>query len=146
MTTVAYRDGVMAADTAATWDMGGNYRTRSVKIYRSRGCLIGICGDYYAAQMFVDWFEENEEGENRPASSEAGDFLAMVAYPNGRLYTVNCFYTLVEEDSNFFAIGSGAAYALSAMELGLSAPAAVEHAAKFDIYTGGEITVERLPR
>lgn len=143
MTTIAYRDGVMAADTAASWESdGGSYRTRQIKLHRAAGCVVGIAGDYYAGAAFLAWFEDEDDTE-KPDPNSAGEFLALIADAAGKIWTANCFYTLVEEEGPYFAIGSGAPYALSGLRLGLSAEEAVAHASEFDTQTHGDITVER---
>ena len=141
MTTIAFRDGVIASDSIAVED---DMITQVVKIHRSRGCIIGLAGDFYAGYLFLEWFEENEDGENRPGASETGDFSAIVLFPDGRLYTCDGHYVLAPELSAYYAIGSGAAYAMSAMKLGLSAEAAVAHAIGFDVNSGGEVKTMRL--
>lgn len=47
--------------------------------------------------------------------------------------------------NGYYAIGSGSAYAIAAMRLGLSPKEAVALAAEFDPATGGEIEVWKLP-
>lgn len=136
MTTVAYKNGVMASDSIA---VENDLITRCEKLHRSRDCIIGIAGDFYAGYLFLEWFEENEIGENRPGSNDAGDISAMILFPDGSLYTCDAHYVLVPYAEPFYAIGSGAGYAMSAMRLGLSAEQAVAHAIEFDPNTGGEV-------
>ncbi len=47
--------------------------------------------------------------------------------------------------SNADAIGSGSAYALAAMDMGASAEEAVHAAMKRDIYTGGKVRTTQVP-
>lgn len=143
MTTIAASssEGAIAGDTIAC---DGDFATPVVKIYRSRGCLIGVAGDYYAAHIFLEWFEAGAKKKDRPDHS-IGDFSALVLDSDGRLLTCDSRFVFVEETLlDHFAIGSGAAFAMSALDLGLDVRAAVEHAAKFDVYTGGNITIKRI--
>lgn len=131
----------MAGDTLAIND---EVSTPCLKVYRSRGCLVGWAGDYYAGHIFLEWFERKARRKKRPSLGDLGEFSALVLDPDGDIFTCDSHCVLVREPLPFFAVGSGAAYALSAMELGLSAEEAVVHASKFDPYTGGKVTIERL--
>lgn len=144
MTTIAAssNEGVMAGDTLAVNE--SDIKTPCVKVYRSRGCLVGWAGDYYAGHIFLEWFDRGAKRSARPSLSDVGDFSALILDPDRAIFTCDSHCVLVQEPMDFFAIGSGAAFAMSALYLGLSAKEAVQHAARFDLYTGGEITVERL--
>lgn len=80
--------------------------------------------------------------------SDDDDFEALVV-PDGPpgaawLYETGCVPQLVR--APFFAIGSGAALAVGAMERGATAAEAVEVAIKWDVYCGGEIQILKFSR
>lgn len=131
----------MAGDTLAVTD---EIATPCLKVFRSRGCLVGWAGDYYAGHIFLEWFDRNAKRKKRPAIGDLGDFSALVLDPDGRIFTCDSHCVLVQEPMDFYAIGSGAAYAIAGMHLGLSAKEAVELAGRFDPFTGGNTTIERL--
>lgn len=69
MTTLAYRDKVLAADSAAS--LGGSHFAEMTKIARHKGQLAGVAGNATFGQAFLNWFEGGESGE--PPVAEIGD-------------------------------------------------------------------------
>jgi ATP-dependent protease HslVU (ClpYQ) peptidase subunit len=142
MTTIAYRDGIMAADRAA--HLGNDWKKpdRATKIiHLADGSLFAGTGDTGVFSKLLEWFQtpEVDRGE-RPEISECD---ALLLDPDGRLW----FFTGAGKrlvDAPFAAIGSGAPVAYGAMYAGATAPRAVEIAALVDPWTGGEIQVETL--
>jgi ATP-dependent protease HslVU (ClpYQ) peptidase subunit len=74
----------------------------------------------------------------------AAGAIGTIVFPNGKLFVMNRAAVLVEFQSEFVAIGSGAAVALGAMAYGATAREAVRIAIEFDVYSGGEIQEVRL--
>jgi len=144
MTTIAASSNelAMAGDSLAADE--NEIRTPVVKVFRSRGCLVGFAGEYYAGHIFLEWFDRHAKRKLRPSPSDVGDFTGIVLDPDGRIFTCDNHFVLVQESMDFYAIGSGAAFALSALDLGLSVEESINHASKFDIFTGGRVTIERL--
>lgn len=152
MTTIAYRDGVLAADSWAVYssEAGGSRRHTCQKLYRKSitegrktfDVVIGTAGEGFPALVFVDWY-----GSGKPVpdvlQNLGGDFLCVVLKPDG-LYEADVFCRLDKVKDEFYAIGSGAKAALAAMHCGKSAVEAVRIAARIDPYTGGRIVVESL--
>lgn len=133
MTTIAYRDGVMAADTQETC---GDIRTRTPKLARLPcGGVAGASGDSAMCVQALEWLSKGKG--DRPKLLECS---VMVAYGDGRLgiyadkkWTFLPFY-------GFSAIGSGMGAALGAMaHYGATAGEAVECAAKVDVYTSAPV-------
>lgn len=61
MTTIAYRDGVMAADTLTTW---GNSRDGYVSKIAKRGSVLAAgSGSMAHVQRFLDWFRTGMKGD-----------------------------------------------------------------------------------
>lgn len=133
MTTIAYRDGVLASDS----DAGrGDYRCAggSTKIFRTREGACGVTGSIARGMLLVRWLTaEKPEGECPIASDE---FTVIHVKRDG---TVD-----LHEDGGvhqptfkFMAWGSGMPAALGALYAGATAAEAVQIAMKVDPHTGG---------
>jgi len=104
-------------------------------------------GEDYARGAAGDWDKCIRFHELADKGGEADDDLDIEAIelrPDG-IYVYEGILTAVRIKNEFYAIGSGAPYAMAAMRLGLSPKEAVAIAAEFDPGTGGEIDVWRLP-
>lgn len=146
MTTVAFRDGVMASDSRAVDSHG---ITVSKKIFRKKvgkkEHLVGVCGDLIAAMLFVDWYGSGDDkilAALRAAGVDA-DFHVLV-WTGSKLFTANSLCRLVEVEEAFYSVGSGAAHAMTAMDCGKSAAQAVALAARRDPNTGGRTVTATL--
>jgi ATP-dependent protease HslVU (ClpYQ) peptidase subunit len=143
MTTIAYRGGVMAADSLGT---RGDIRVDgSQKIQRLPNAIIAFSGNISDGLLFVDWWRRGCLRDHPPVFRPNGlrdgqgpDFHALVLTADG---VSRWWEDLAPEPvlDEFFAIGSGAAAATAAMHMGASAAEAVRIAIKVDIYTGGEV-------
>lgn len=150
MTTIAYKDGVLAADTRATGACG--IKSRFTKIYRLtskvdpvRGpVLLGLTGDIYMAMRFKDWMEAGGVPTLHDwIDGDQTECDALIVHKSG-LYSGSQLCRIVPNDEPYWAEGSGAHYAMAAMYCGKSAIEAVRVAAHFDSYTGGRIVSEVL--
>jgi len=104
-------------------------------------------GEDYCRGAAGDWDKCIKFHELTDKGGEADDDLDIEAIelrPDG-IYVYEGILTAVKIKNQFYAIGSGAPYALAAMRLGLSPKEAVAIAAEFDPGTGGEIDVWKLP-
>lgn len=132
MTTIAYRDGVLASDSLATLGdtkAHGHYQ----KIRRIGDYMVGAAGSVADSQNFVNWLRSGDE-ENPPPK---GNYSALIIDPRGRVREIENGSVLpVPRAAKFFSIGSGAPYALAAMYAGATAAEAVRIAAKIDTSTG----------
>ena len=70
------------------------------------------------------------------------DGVALVVL-QGRIFKVYHDFTVTEADRDFAGIGSGSDYALGALAVGKSVRKSLEVAAELDLYTGGELRVEK---
>lgn len=140
MTTIAYRAGVMAGDTALT-DRGvycGQYR----KIYRSDdGKLLGVCGCLGTVADLRDWFIAGAEGD--PPTFKDEDSEGLLVHPNGRAEWLGPQRKRIDIDGPFHAIGSGFQLAMGALHAGATAARALEIACELDIRTRGPVTILR---
>jgi hypothetical protein len=134
MTTIAYRNGVLAADTGA-YINNGSVRVpgRGRKLYRLKdGSMAAGAGSRKDIQEMVRWLDGGDE----PAKDNDAYLLHIstefITYYEGT-------HVRDVEDCSFYALGSGAAAALGAMYAGADAYGAIEAAIAVDPYTDGEI-------
>ncbi|MDP9089183.1 MAG: hypothetical protein M3O26_10650 [Pseudomonadota bacterium] len=146
MTTVAFKDGVMASDSRYSDTSVGI--TKGPKIFRKKvgkkEVLIGVAGaDVFAAMLFVDWYGTTADPP-KSLSSMDGDMFDILLWDGRRLYEANPHCRLCEIEEPYYSIGSGAVHAITAMDCGKSAAQAVQMAIKRDINSGGRIVTARL--
>jgi ATP-dependent protease HslVU (ClpYQ) peptidase subunit len=142
MTTIVYRDGVLAADSRAYRGDKSPLGTK-VKIHRlPDGSMFGSSSNCVGADTLLRrWVEEGcppqKSGDIKPDS-----FEMILIRPNGEVFFAHDNFDLSGPlEAPFFAIGSGEQYALGALEMGADAVKAVEVACKLDVWSGGPLTV-----
>ena len=147
MTTIAVRDGVMAADTLG---YHSEKRCLSKKLFRTgTGDIIGICGNWTDGKVFVDWYDAGANRDEPPKwrlqDGEKVDFQALVLTQDGTYWWS---YDLVPDQllNDFWSIGSGSFSALAAMHCGLNAQDAVLIAMKVDTGSGGDVQFMELQK
>ena len=143
MTTIAFDGKTMACDTRVTADHVYNTDT---KIYENDTYVIGVAGDAGVGTMLIDC----------PYILQARhydfDLEALVFVKDTEKVYKVAFYkswdcalsSVIPVADCFAAVGSGAPYALAAMECGYSAHGGVAVASKFDTNTGGKIITKQL--
>lgn len=132
MTTIVYRDGVLAADSAVT--DRETYVGETIKIWRSpMGVLGGVTGCLGDSAKFRDWFVGGCQG-GVPDFSD-NDSEALLVQPDGSVEWVGKGQKRFAIKSRFYAIGSGFKIALGALHAGASAERALEIACDIDNYT-----------
>jgi hypothetical protein len=143
MTVIAYRDGILAADTLTTveTESGGARKFPCTKLYRKGKNVIGVSGETFPALLFVEWLGS---GNPRPTALIEGgaDFSALVLNRKGLFeYDAYCIpeEIIMRRGAHFYAIGSGAKAALGAMYQGATAMVAARIACKIDYHCGEPI-------
>lgn len=136
MTTVAVKDGVIAADSLVKHDV--TYKGR--KLFRTKRGVIGVAGALGEGEKFVEWY--NDRRKKKPEYESSDEFSALVLRPDGLVELWDASMRGEVIDSGCLAIGSGAEYAMGAMLAGASAADAVAIACIMDPNTEGPITVE----
>lgn len=137
MTTIAYRDGVMAADTALTVD--GVYQGEIVKTVLLNAHVIGVAG-LAAHQVAFCQFLDGQE-----LTLEKDQFFnAIVVSPEGNLAVYDQHLIPVQLNVPFHAIGSGREIAIGAMAAGATAEEAVRIACCYDAYSAEPVTIELI--
>lgn len=144
MTTIAFKGGVLAADTLST--RNGNREGVVIKIAKRGSLLAGASGCSALGKTFRDWFMTGCKGSapymGDPEKNWAEGFIIM---PCNGLVSFGPAATWAEKGmyGGFNAWGSGADLAIGAMISGASAEEAVRAAIVRDTNSGGEVTVLR---
>lgn len=147
MTTIAYRDGVMASDTAVT--LGDTLVGGIQKIFSVNGHIIGASGGREAIVPLLKWIEDGMDAANMPtfpADDDAGFYAIIVdrAEPEKICYywTTKKGTVIVDPiEAEYFAVGSGKFLAMGAMAHGAGAQGAVRAAIKHDPHSAGPMNI-----
>jgi ATP-dependent HslUV protease subunit HslV len=141
MTTIAYRDGVLAGDTSV-WN-GDTCVARGVKVWKlADGRLVGCAGHVPTCQQFHKWLSGTGDKPALPPSENG--FKAIVIDPQGDVVFWGETLESYDLEGPFFAIGAGTPLALAAMMAGADAQRAVEIAAELHDATRLPVITVRL--
>lgn len=150
MTTIAYRDGVVAADGRGT-NNGWVLADDVVKLHRmSDGSVLALLGDSIACGALQRWAEEaiNSPGSFVGAGAPpmaAGGSVVVIQPGSKPFIEVKDGGWAYYPKPAFYAWGSGAIPAIVAMKhAGKTAAEAVAVSAEFDGDTGGPILEMRV--
>jgi len=149
MTTIAYKDGIMACDSC--WSDNEAVDTQQTKVRRlSSGALLGSAGDNDSRQI-ERLFDKVKTPTGLPDKAAIlalrVSYSGIIVLPRGRVYKIGATHVSeahwdseMDEDigvweinAAFVACGSGKEFALGAMAAGKSAHEAVKIACRFDI-------------
>lgn len=151
MTTVAYRDGILAGDTAMGTD--GSLLGYGQKIFKhKKGWLLGFSGNAQYCHLAKDWFMKcssvSELLEPWPEGMRGDDAVNLIFVLDKktiiRFEGKKAYEVLLPKKSPFYAIGTGREVALGAFEAGATAKQAVRAAKRWDHATGGKIQTLKL--
>jgi len=145
VTTIAYREGVLAADSMLSGN-DTNWGSVSKLIKSKHGAIGGAVGRLESTLEFLAWLELFDPA---PATDRL-DFApvcdgadGLIITRLGRLLLWTGGRQLVLLEAPFTAIGTGAKIAMGAMAAGAGAEQAVRIAREYDVYTGGRIVTLR---
>jgi len=139
MTTIAYKDGLLASDSLATANATVVGTTQ--KIARAQdGGLIGAAGSAAYVHKLIQWAEAGH-GTNPPLPED--DSIGLWVHPNGAVFKLEP-KGLFPSHAPYFALGSGWTHAVAIMEFGGTAEEAVRVSIALDTCSGGEIKTLRL--
>jgi ATP-dependent protease HslVU (ClpYQ) peptidase subunit len=110
MTTIAVSRSLrmMASDSSVT--IGSARVPSTPKMWRLRDVIVGTAGNLSHCEAFVEWLGSGDGA--RPK----GDYCALCLYRDGRISWWHPGHREKFIDDDYFAIGSGEAYALGAFE------------------------------
>ena len=137
MTTIAYKDGIIAADTQVT--DGAFICGRVSKIERLEdGRIAASSGNIFYGQQFIDWLNGKIE---KPVFDQ--DFNAIVISQNGSAVEYEKSLVPVKATMPWTA-GTGGKFAFAIMHNGGTAEEAVKVACELDIYSSAPIEVVKI--
>lgn len=138
MTTLAYKDGVLAADTQLS-DSNVLYRVQKIDKLED-GSLIGGCGQWDRCHAYIQWLKAGGLGE--PPKLKGATLMRIT--PDGVVWfnDGNGFYPILNKTN--VAIGSGGSAAMSLMEAGMSAVDAVKNVSSLDPNTSSPVQMFSL--
>jgi hypothetical protein len=153
MTTLAVRDGKIAADSRETIEgEGGDYCRKCDKLFEvgggtllrepQRRVVVGLAGESGPGLAFLEWLRTDDPCLRDNLRSSDVDFTAVVCHSDGRVFEYDKWCIPVEITAPFYACGTGAKVALGAMKAGATAAEAVIIAAEIDPYTALPVTVK----
>lgn len=152
MTVIAYKDGVIAADSRQTveTEAGGIRMSTCQKLFLKRVVLDGIeqdviiatAGEGFPGLLFVDWFGSGKEPPEAFVHGDA-DFTCLVVTKGG-LFEYDKWCRGEKILDPFYAVGCGAKGAMTAMHMGASAKRACEVTCLVDPLCALPITTMRL--
>lgn len=141
MTTIAYKDGVLAGDTRLSDDDGHIWSDACRKVFKfSDGSLFAASGDNEAGELLL---KALTSGEPIPSLPEDCSVTAIRVYPNREVYVTEG-HTWSKWTEPFVAIGSGKRCAMTAMRLGHDAVTAVKAGIAGDVFSGGKVQTVKL--
>lgn len=142
MTTIVYRDGIMAADSRAyrgdSIMIGTKVKLHRICSGRRAGTLFGCTSrDVGIGDVVFRWFAGGMQGgterlKDRLALISEPGFAALAVHRDGSATFINGTGLPTRVKAPFYAIGSGEQYAFGALASGKSAVDAVLIACQFD--------------
>lgn len=146
MTVIAYRDGVLATDSACF--INGIRAGTVRKAYEYRGWLFGWCGASgfeRTVRAMIDHLEEVDRLEGAAAwPALPAECSVLLVSPAGLVDSVTEHSRWEPISADFLAIGSGCEVAVGAMDQGASAEEAVRAAIRRNAWCGGDVQAVRL--
>lgn len=143
MTTIAYRDGVMAADTLLT-SGHSNRDGFATKAFLIGSLLVAWAGSCPRGQAFVDWIRSGAPEGREPSLGDEKGAAILIVMPDDQFITVT-HGGWERWRAPYAALGMGSDYALGAMAFGADAESAVRAALRHECMSGGDVTVIRRP-
>ena len=145
MTTIAYRDGVMAADSRCSDDTTHTFLTKTHKIFRlNNKALLGLAGEADCRDLIavMDKCSLKKLPTKNELANTKTEATGILAWPNGKVFALEVHKVedkegewsggLFEVEERFFAVGTGQELALGAMAAGKGAVDAVAIACRYD--------------
>lgn len=144
MTTVCYKDGVLASDSLVTANGGVVGSARKMRVL-SDGSVMAHGGILADAELVFEWVERGEKPKDKPSVDDSC-FEAVRVYPDGRIvwYSEKLVPYKYREHLGFFAFGTGEHFALGALAAGATAEEACRIACEFDVKSAGPVEIHRF--
>jgi ATP-dependent HslUV protease subunit HslV len=141
MTIIAWRDGVIAADTGH-WqgpiDVGPVQKLKRL----ADGTIYGCAGDCSDIREFEEWADMGFPTVEKPPKFE--DFAAVLMKPDGTVWQTDGLRPPYAMPGEFGAVGIAERFALGCLAMGASPEQAVAKAIQYCAYCSGEVVVVSL--
>jgi len=134
MTTIAFKNGILAADTLISSDTVVGEMT---KIATCDDFMGGGCGNVVDVSKLLDWIEEGADPQALPKFSDS--FRGMLIDKKYKMRYVYSEGISRPVNAPFFAVGSGQDVAKGALTAGATAEEAVQAAIHMDLCSGGQV-------
>lgn len=143
MTTVAYRDGILAVDRQGNWGDIIEKTDNKIRLFENKETAIAICGNFINAFHFMDWYRDWDglDGTFVPLDDDRrGGFTACIVQRKHvdeiHADCWNQFGYPISVNEPYDAWGMGAECALGAMYAGADAIDAVMAGGKHLSHSG----------
>ena len=135
MTTVVYKDGILASDGRSTFNDSIEYENAQ-KIFKVKDGWIGFAGTFCHCQVLL-----NHLKDDGVYIRDDSDIYAIFVNHKRQVFSIEIYQNAVcyVRVSDVYAVGSGAMYALGAMSAGATAQQAIKIASKYDIGTNNRV-------
>lgn len=140
MTTIAYKDGVLASDTGSS--IGRMYAGKVNKIAQAKdGMMCGLAGRILDASLLQEWMFNGADRDNLPDFEDEDAEGIIVTDGKLEYITSKGIFSI---DAPYYAEGTGYLIAMGAMAQGATAERAVEIAIRLDECTYAPIQVFKV--
>lgn len=141
MTTIAYRDGVLATDSGV---QSGSTRVGTTqKCFKAKdGSLLAFAGNANLGTDVKEWIETGLKLDRVPDTEDRGTIVWIK--PDGTIWCIDGGGLPYPVEAPFYAEGSGEDFAYGAMAAGANAMQAVEIAKHFDSNSSGPVQLVEL--
>lgn len=141
MTTIAYKDGIIATDGRVLQGLSIS-DDNAVKRTIRNDVEFFFSGNVHDEPLLIDCYfngppENTDDTNSNAIIVDGGKIFEAAVNPDG-------YWRAPERRGNILAIGSGAMHAMTAMDLGCSAKESVKMAAKRDAGTGGRVRTYKV--
>lgn len=153
MTTIAFRDGVLASDSKCNSHYDWCGQIQKIMPLKN-GAVLALTGAASMAAFLQrclnsskddDWIENGVIVPVDISDFKDPEFAAFLVRKDGVLFEFTNEMVLLQFDAPYWSIGSGAHYAIGAMAHGANAVEAIAAAIAHDGGSGGPIQVTRFP-
>jgi ATP-dependent protease HslVU (ClpYQ) peptidase subunit len=141
VTTIVYRDRVLAADRQITFGNVCDAEMSKIGKRIEDGTIFGVTGMSLDAYKLLQWALNGAYPSDRPTLS---DNCNMLEIRRDQTMWLHMKEGSIPISAPYYACGSGAEIALGALAMGATAVQAVHIAADHDAYTNHNVEILRL--
>jgi ATP-dependent protease HslVU (ClpYQ) peptidase subunit len=157
MTVIVFKKPYMGSDSRVSDEHDSSIFSNKIKkIHQLKnGGLLGIAGDA-DHRVVIELFNKMRTLKlptSKQIIATGADFEALLYLPGGQLWYLNCgkkdkndewSAQALEVKDSFSAVGSGAKFALGALDRGASVEQAIKTAIKYDPSCGGVVQLYKI--